>query len=49
MQPLAVDRRVGRNALPFPAKYGEHTQAVLREAGLAQPEIEALKEGGVIA
>jgi crotonobetainyl-CoA:carnitine CoA-transferase CaiB-like acyl-CoA transferase len=49
MQPLAVDRRDGRNALPFPAKYGEHTQAVLREAGLAQPEIEALKEGGVIA
>jgi crotonobetainyl-CoA:carnitine CoA-transferase CaiB-like acyl-CoA transferase len=49
MQPMAVDRADGRAALPFPAKYGEHTRAVLREAGLAEREVESLKEAGVIA
>ncbi len=49
MQPMAVDRPEGRTALPFPAKYGEHTHAVLREAGLAEGDVEALKMAGVIA
>jgi crotonobetainyl-CoA:carnitine CoA-transferase CaiB-like acyl-CoA transferase len=49
MQPMAVDRADGRTALPFPAKYGEHTRAVLREAGLAEREVESLKAAGVIA
>jgi crotonobetainyl-CoA:carnitine CoA-transferase CaiB-like acyl-CoA transferase len=49
MQPMAVDRADGRTALPFPAKYGEHTRAVLREAGLGEREVESLKAAGVIA
>jgi itaconate CoA-transferase len=49
MQPMAVDRAEGRTALPFPAKYGEHTRAVLREAGLAEADVAALKAAGVIA
>jgi crotonobetainyl-CoA:carnitine CoA-transferase CaiB-like acyl-CoA transferase len=48
MQPMAVDRADGRSALPFPAKYGEHTRAVLREAGFADGDIGALKSAGVI-
>ena len=46
---MAVDRPEGRTALPFPAKYGEHTRAVLREAGLAEAEVETLKQAKVIA
>jgi crotonobetainyl-CoA:carnitine CoA-transferase CaiB-like acyl-CoA transferase len=49
MQPMAVDRPDGRTTLPFPAKYGAHTWAVLREAGLAEREVDSLKEAGVIA
>jgi len=49
MQPMAVDRTDGRTALPFPAKYGQHTRAVLREAGFADGDVEALKTAGVIA
>jgi crotonobetainyl-CoA:carnitine CoA-transferase CaiB-like acyl-CoA transferase len=49
MQPMAVDRAEGRTALPFPAKYGEHTRAVLREAGFADGDIEAFKSARVIA
>ena len=49
MQPMAVDRPEGRTALPFPAKYGEHTRAVLREAGLADEEVETLHKAGVVA
>jgi itaconate CoA-transferase len=49
MQPMAVDRTDGRTALPFPAKYGEHTRTVLREAGFADGDVEALKAAGVIA
>jgi crotonobetainyl-CoA:carnitine CoA-transferase CaiB-like acyl-CoA transferase len=49
MQPMAVDRADGQTALPFPAKYGEHTRAVLREAGFADGDVAALKTAGVIA
>ena len=49
MQPMAVDRTDGRTALPFPAKYGQHTRAVLREAGFADGDVEALEQAGVIA
>jgi crotonobetainyl-CoA:carnitine CoA-transferase CaiB-like acyl-CoA transferase len=49
MQPMAVDRADGQTALPFPAKYGQHTRAVLREAGFADGEVASLKEEGVIA
>lgn len=49
MQPMAVDRPGGRAALPFPAKYGAHTRAVLREAGFAEAEVAALAREHVIA
>lgn len=49
MQPPAVDRADARTALPFPAKYGEHTRAVLREAGFPDGDVDALKTAGVIA
>ena len=49
MQPLAVDRADARTSLPFPPKYGEHTQSVLREAGIGDGEREALRVAGVIA
>jgi len=37
------------NELPFPPSYGEHTDAVLAEAGLGDAEISALHDGGVVA
>ncbi len=38
-----------RGELPFPPAYGEHTDAVLREAGLGRAEIDALRDDGVVA
>ncbi|MEW6367338.1 MAG: CaiB/BaiF CoA-transferase family protein [Acidobacteriota bacterium] len=35
--------------LPFAPAYGEHTDAVLREAGLRESEVAALRQEGVIA
>jgi crotonobetainyl-CoA:carnitine CoA-transferase CaiB-like acyl-CoA transferase len=35
--------------LPFAPSYGEHTDALLREAGLGDDEVEALRHDGVIA
>jgi len=49
MQPMAVDRADARTALPFPARYGEHTRAVLHEAGFADSDVEVLRMAGVIA
>jgi crotonobetainyl-CoA:carnitine CoA-transferase CaiB-like acyl-CoA transferase len=49
MQPMAVDRPDGRTALPFPAKYGQHTRAILGEAGFADADVEALIKAGVVA
>jgi crotonobetainyl-CoA:carnitine CoA-transferase CaiB-like acyl-CoA transferase len=49
MQPMAVDRADARIALPFPAKYGEHTRKVLREAGFGAADLDALAGAGVIA
>jgi crotonobetainyl-CoA:carnitine CoA-transferase CaiB-like acyl-CoA transferase len=49
MQPMAVDRPDGRTSLPFPAKYGEHTRAVLCEAGFAALDVDALAAAGVVA
>ena len=46
---MAVDHAGARTALPFPARYGEHTRAVLREAGFADSDVEALRMAGVIA
>jgi itaconate CoA-transferase len=49
MQPMAVDEPTARTELDFPAKYGQHTGPVLREAGLDESEINALAEEGVIS
>jgi crotonobetainyl-CoA:carnitine CoA-transferase CaiB-like acyl-CoA transferase len=48
MQPAAVDVPYARRELAFAPKYGEHTTAVLREAGLAERDLAALAEQGVI-
>lgn len=49
MQPLAVDVPGARTELPFPAKYGQHTLPVLREAGFTEADCAALREQGVIS
>jgi len=49
MQPMAVDMESAQTELSFPAKYGQHTQKVLSEAGLGEGEIGALAEAGVIS
>jgi hypothetical protein len=45
---MAVDRPDGRTALSFPSKYGEGTRAVLRDAGLPESDVDALRIAGVI-
>jgi len=49
MPPLAVDLPQAVGTLGFAPKYGEHTTAVLAEAGLAAGEIQALYGAGVVA
>lgn len=49
MQPMAVDLPGGARELGFPAKYGEHTQAVLGEAGYSAVDCARLRELGIIA
>ena len=49
MQPMAVDSAAAHTELGFPPKYGEHTRAVLAEAGVAAGEIQALYAAGVVA
>ncbi len=49
MQPMAVDREDAPNELGFAPKYGEHTDAILTEAGFAAQERTRLREAGVIA
>ena len=49
MQPMAVDMDSAQTELSFPAKYGQHTEQVLSEAGLGEGEIDALAEAGVIS
>lgn len=48
MQPAAVDREGAPRAFAFAPKYGEHTHAVLGEAGIGIREIDALAEAGVV-
>ena len=49
MQPMAVDVPRASTELRFPAKYGQDTLSVLREAGCAEAECAALKQQGIIA
>lgn len=48
MQPMAVDVPGVATRLAFPPKYGEHTRAVLEEAGFATGEVESLVATGVL-
>lgn len=49
MQPMAVDLPGARREFHFPAKYGEHTRPVLREAGFSDDQCRALAAAGIIA
>ncbi len=48
MPPAAVDCTGAAADLPFAPKYGEHTNAVLREAGVGDEELQALADAGAI-
>jgi crotonobetainyl-CoA:carnitine CoA-transferase CaiB-like acyl-CoA transferase len=49
MQPLAVDLPAVPQELTFPPKYGEHTRAVLQEAGCSTEEITRFENERIIA
>lgn len=49
MQPMAVDHSGARQNLPFPPRYGEQSEAILREAGYGDTEVAALRHAGIIA
>jgi len=49
MQPMAVDVPGVATELSFPAKYGEDTMTVLKEAGFTADECASLQEQGIIA
>ena len=49
MPPMAVDLPAARTELGFAPGYGEHTDSVLAEAGLAADEIARLHAAGVVA
>ncbi|MCX7170749.1 MAG: CoA transferase [Proteobacteria bacterium] len=49
MQPAAVDIAGAPSDFSFPAKYAQHTLALLREAGYAEEECLRLREQGIVA
>ena len=49
MQPMAVDVAGARTELAFAPRYGQHTRALLAEAGLAAADVQALHDAGVVA
>ncbi len=49
MQPMAVDLAGATRDFSFPPKYGEHTDALLAEAGYSAGECKELRDAGVIA
>jgi crotonobetainyl-CoA:carnitine CoA-transferase CaiB-like acyl-CoA transferase len=49
MQPLAVDVAGCGGELAFPAKYGQHTRALLEEAGYSSQEIGQLERDHIVA
>ena len=49
MQPAAVDIAGAPSDFSFPAKYGQHTLAVLGEAGYAHEEVMRLERDRIVA
>ncbi|MCX7177838.1 MAG: CoA transferase [Proteobacteria bacterium] len=49
MQPAAVDVAGAPSDFSFPAKYGQHTLALLKEAGYAEEDCRRLREQGIVA
>ena len=49
MQPMAVDAPGAGTDFGFAPRYGQHTRAVLAEAGLAERDVAALFEAGIAA
>ncbi|MBI4985889.1 MAG: CoA transferase [Rhodocyclales bacterium] len=49
MQPMAVDLPGVSTELSFPAKYGQDTLAIMKEAGVNAEDCAKLKEQGIIA
>ncbi|MBP6778315.1 MAG: CoA transferase [Piscinibacter sp.] len=49
MQPMAVDVAGAQAELALAPRYGQHTRAVLAEAGLSATEVQALCDAGVVA
>ena len=49
MQPMAVDQTGTRQEFTFPPRYGEQSEAILREVGYDGAEIAALRQAKVIA
>ncbi|MDP2821926.1 MAG: CoA transferase [Sulfuritalea sp.] len=49
MQPMAVDVAGVATELSFPARYGEDTMTILKEAGLSEADCASLKHLGIIA
>lgn len=48
MQPMAVDLPGASRELPFPPRYGEHTRALLGEAGLGMADIDRLVKERIV-
>ncbi len=48
MPPMAVDTKGAKTDLDFAPRYGEHTKAILGEAGLSDAEIKSLAGDGII-
>jgi len=49
MQPMAVDVPGATREMPFAPTYGEHSDAVLAEAGYSDAERAALRQSGIVA
>jgi crotonobetainyl-CoA:carnitine CoA-transferase CaiB-like acyl-CoA transferase len=49
LQPMAVDHAGSPAHFSFPPRYGEHSEAILREVGYAPAEIDGLRAARIIA
>lgn len=49
LQPMAVDHTGSPAHFSFPPRYGEHSEAILREVGYAPAEIDSMRTARIIA